>query len=534
MPVSSLKNWLKNLITEEINKDQLASVANALKIRPDVLKGWVLKTDPTPNQGYSVWLLRGLKKQFIRMEDGPRAKSALERFIQLRNAGRIGDIMQFPHINDLETAIEQLAGQGARRQGFSGVDPSTLPGVEIAQDNPEKDVIMYKVTDPKSLAVMGEGTKWCTRLSYGNGDYHMAESYLKRLGHIFVVYKEGKPYLQFNPDYSQVMDVNDITWKGSSDELGGLELPPPNVPPPKFFDPEGREQQAYEKWANLTGKKIDVPLPKALANPNQYSLTLKGEEPKEIQLLRRWGKLTGNPITLPPRDAEFNARFVKRLAKSIKNSNSFGSIIRPMQGFLWYAKENKTRVPEVEKEILNKNWKKIEFRYFGGGGKMRHLPGMFEIVQYVKDVIKGNWPEFEQKIQDDVFNSVYYYTKTGLSPDFITNQNTKDFVMLIKHIQNKNPVIKTKEFEKKLKEFLLKAKKEYNRGTMQQVIDHILVPYVRVTGRSLINILGKDYRKSFYKGDQDVGVKYKANLNDPDEDPYEDNPLAGIPDVDDI
>src|ERR1035437_1850064 len=147
MEVSSLKNWLKTIITEEINKDQLASVANVLKIRPDVLKGWVLKTDPTPNQGYSIWLLRGLKKQFIRMEDGPRVKAALERFIQLRNANRIGDIMQFPHINDLETAIEQLAGQGAKRQGFSGFDPSTLPGVAIVQKNPEKNVIMYKVTN---------------------------------------------------------------------------------------------------------------------------------------------------------------------------------------------------------------------------------------------------------------------------------------------------------------------------------------------------------------------------------------------------
>ena len=492
-----VKSVIDELILEALNQEQLISTAKHLHLRPNILVGWLKSIDPTPTQSFGVWLLRGLKNQWIQMEDKDRVKNDITRFIKLRNANKIEDIMKFPHINDLENKMDQLTGHGSKRQGFAGVDPSTLDGVEIVQENTEKNVIMYKVTNTVSLNKMGEGTKWCTRESYPSG-FNMAAHYLNRFHYIFVVYKDGKPFLQFNPDYSQVMDANDVSWRGSTDELGGLKLPPPNFPQPKYWDPKSEEQLAYEKWAALTGQKIDIPPPKPVTG--KYSLTIKGEEPKDVQLMKRWHKLTGKPIDLPTKDPKFDKRHRERLAKSIRNSNSYGSILNPMIGFLKYAEENKTRVPEVEKAILDKNWKDIEFRYFGGGGKMRHLPGMLEIIKYVKHVIKGNWPEFEKKIQNDVFNSVYYYMHTGLNPHYITNQNTKDFVMFIRYIQDKHPDVRTSQFEERLKDFLLRAKKEFKHGLMQQVIDYILKPYMKQTGKSLKDILGNQYYSRFYTG----------------------------------
>ena len=52
--------WLKDLIMEEINKDQLASTAKSLNIDENELRKWIEETDPTPNKGFSVWITSGM------------------------------------------------------------------------------------------------------------------------------------------------------------------------------------------------------------------------------------------------------------------------------------------------------------------------------------------------------------------------------------------------------------------------------------------------------------------------------------------
>lgn len=204
MRMLEIKTLMRDVILEEINKDQLNSTAVAIDTDPITLRTWVEKTDPTPKKSFSVWILRGLKKGDFRTEDEIRIRNILNRFIQLRNANKIEDIMKFPTIHDLETKIDQLTGVGSKRQGFAGVDPTTLPGV---WEYPKKsDITYYRVSDVNSLAEIGEGTKWCTRKSYPNCQ---AKNYISRFGSLIVAYKDGKPFAQITPDYRQVKDVND-------------------------------------------------------------------------------------------------------------------------------------------------------------------------------------------------------------------------------------------------------------------------------------------------------------------------------------
>ena len=193
-----------NIIGEIINQDQLKSISLFLGISDEELKKWIEKTDPTPTQSFSVWLLRGLKNKDFRFEDSVRIKPLLNRFIQLRLARQIDDIMKFSRIHDLETKIEQLVGIGSKRQGFSGVDPTKLPGVKVIENR--GNIVFFAVSNPESLALMGEGTKWCTRKSFPDCQ---ARSYLEEFSYLIIVYKDGKPFIQYSPDFSQIMDVND-------------------------------------------------------------------------------------------------------------------------------------------------------------------------------------------------------------------------------------------------------------------------------------------------------------------------------------
>lgn len=438
------------------------------------------------------------------MEDGSRAKQALERFIQLRRVNRIGDIMQYPHINSLENAMESLAGIGARRQGFAGVDPETLPGVEKWKE--KEDIIFYKVTNPESLGKMGEGTKWCTRSSYNNSQ-SLAKHYLNKYGFLIVGYENGKPVVQLNPDYSQVMDVNDVRWQESEKNiLMSMGFPEPPFPMPKYWDPDHPHYAAYSRWSNHTGNKVDFPeYPK---KPEKYSITLGGEEPKDVQTLRRWGREKGKDIEdmLPEMPPEFWKIFENRVAKSILKVKSYGSILHTMRGWQKMFTLIKKRTPKVEKAILNKNWKKVNMRHFGGGGNQRHLPGMYEITEYVQDIIKGNWPEFEKKIENDVFNSVYYYNETGLNPDYIQNPKVKETVMFLKYIKDKHPSVSTEEFESALRNYLIRAKKEFKHGEIRQVLNLVLRPYMKQTGKSIKDILGKEESKPYRRAVKYVGL----------------------------
>lgn len=475
MNLEYLKLWVRTLINEEINKDQLTSVAGVLKKREDILRGWINDTDPTPNKSFSVWLLRGLKKQWIRMEDKGRITPLLQRFIQLRNSNKIGDIMQYPHINDLENAIEDLAGEGAKRQGFSGTDPSTLPGVSVFKETPEQHIVFYKVSDPTSLGKLGEGTKWCTRTSY-DGSGSMANRYINQYGYLIVGYKHGKPYIQFNPDYSQIMDVNDVNFERSN---------------PK------------------AAKTLGLPMPKV---SSKYSMTVSGEEPRDVAGLRRWAKLTGQPIQLPHKDPGFDDRFEKRLSKSILNAQSYIQLLRVMKGWNVHFENIQRRTPEVEKAIVDKDWGNINMRYFGQGGKMRHIPGMYEIAKYVKDIVKGHWPEFENKIETDTFNSILYYHLTKLSPDYVKTPLTKTIILYMQAIEKHDPKISTPEFQENMRKLLVEARNKLSTGEFNQVAAYVLGPYIKKTGRKLKDILGPDYKSKFYTGY--VGNPHKKRNRD--------------------
>ena len=468
--VSSLKNWLKSIINEEINKGQLISVSTAISVPYEELKKWVEETDPTPNKSYAVWILRGLKRQNIRIEDKQRIQAALNRFIQLRNANQIEDIMQFPDLHALETRLQDLIGVGSRRQGFAGVNPSTLPGVEIIEDRPKEDIVFYKVKNPLSLAKMGEGTKWCTRTSY-QGNANTAQSYINRYGYIIVGYKGGKPFVQYNPDFSQVMDVNDAGMHGP--EAKTLELPKPNV---------------------------------KIAPIHKWTISRDIQSPEKI--LKKWSQYTTQPLDLSkelPQGSRVqrDEKFEKRLANAIAKSDSYFYHLKLGMALDRYSSIlNGQRVPEIENAILNKDWTKTLEYKSSSQGKHSNIPIIEGIASYVKNAIRENWPEFERKyLNDDPYNALVYFYKTGLQPDYIENTVTKDVIIFSKYLKDKDPSSTDYfvEFEAALKDFYFKARSMFKHSKFTTILHNVLIPYVKKSHRSVTEILGPEASRVIFK-----------------------------------
>jgi hypothetical protein len=182
-----------------------------------------------------------------------------------------------------------------------------------------------------------------------------------------------------------------------------------------------------------------------------------------------------------PTPSNTDEEFIDKLANAIKHGRHFFNIAKLMEIFIKLAKKKNQRIPKIEDVILKKDYKtgSIISNKFSHGGYFRHYAGMFEICEYVKDIIKGNWPEFEKKIDDDYFNAMYYYLRTGLKPVNSNNKMVKDTFSLNKEIQEtiRNNLPPSPELRQKIKNYLIDAKKLLKGGELNFVVNMVLKPY---------------------------------------------------------
>jgi len=502
MKLLELESLLESIISEEINNQQLMSTAQAMGIDPESLRAWLNDADPTPRKSFAFWLLCSLKKGEIQPEDDDRIRAMLNRFIQLRNARQIEDIMQFPDPHSLETRIEQLAGVGAKRQGFSGFDPASLPGVEVVEKRP--DITFYKVSNPDSLAKIGEGTKWCTRFSYQNNTF-IAQRYIKQYGYLLVGYKNNKPYVQFNPDYSQVMDVDDREFHYS--RPGEAKLL--NLPSPKFLQSLPDNKFKNEKPPFRTVKDRDG----AWLSPNQQ--TLKNWLNYTPQTNPEWNDYIeyqpGHRKNTRGKDQDYE----NRVARSILRTDRYSHLERVMSNWRSYCQNEipGQRSPVVEKAIVDKDYTESKRAGQGSGaGKRIKIAGLESIIEYVKNNVRGNWPEFEKKIENDASNSIRYYLGTGLNPDNISSGIVKDLVLFSKFIKNREPSVSGQEFENSIRDFVTRARTQLKHGQFSPVLNKVIIPYMKLTKKTLDKIVTPEMKRLLLRNrafKEDVEVLYK-------------------------
>jgi hypothetical protein len=222
----------------ETVEDLINTISTRDHISPDEIREIINKYSVNPK--YSQFVIRQWAKNNIRLpEDGPRIKETLTNFHNVKSRLPNKDLLSYKTLNDLENAIEPLIGSTSKRKGGSDIlDPTKLPGVELYKQR--GNYRSFKIDNVDSLKQLGEGTKWCTRGSYG--DDCMADEYINDYGWIGQIWDGNKPIIQYTPDYEQVMNVNDdmITVYVNT-YFKDLIIPPSvniDINKPDFYDEE--------------------------------------------------------------------------------------------------------------------------------------------------------------------------------------------------------------------------------------------------------------------------------------------------------
>jgi hypothetical protein len=189
----------------ETVEDLINIISTRNNIPPEQIKEIINKYSVNPK--YSQFVIRQWAKSNIRLpEDGPRIKETLTNFHSVKPRLPNKDLLSYKTLNDLENAIEPLIGSTSKRKGGSDIlDPTKLPGVELVATR--GNYRSFEIDNVDSLKQLGEGTKWCTRGSYG--DDCMAGTYIHEYDHIYQIWDGNKPIIQFTSDFDQIMDVND-------------------------------------------------------------------------------------------------------------------------------------------------------------------------------------------------------------------------------------------------------------------------------------------------------------------------------------
>ena len=192
---------------------QLDKAERVLDLSKEDIVNTVEQFDPTPTKDYSVWILKQwMFKNVILPEDGHRVLTVLTHYDKQKRKADSQlqkDINRYRTIHDLEMALEEEIPSLKATAVEVGHKVKDLPGVTVVKRVPP-DIVVLKVEDPDSLATLGEGTRWCTRRSYPDCQ---AESYIDDYGYIYVVLKQGKPFVQYTPDYDQIKDVDNETFE---------------------------------------------------------------------------------------------------------------------------------------------------------------------------------------------------------------------------------------------------------------------------------------------------------------------------------
>jgi hypothetical protein len=219
----------------------------------------VIDADPDPKKKNVGWLLKRISnREIILPEDSHEIHDILTRFVEQKRVGRLPEPDLNKHtLDSLRDMLDQLGEVESKRQGGLGFDPSKMPGVEVyARGGP---YIILRSTNPASLAEIGEGSVWCTRKSYGK-DNSQAPYYLKRYGAIFTIFKDGKQFVQYTPDYSQIQPARSTAHFRPQKELAKLMAPDPDILSGKITGIGLDINKMMINYAGLTGepnKKIE-------------------------------------------------------------------------------------------------------------------------------------------------------------------------------------------------------------------------------------------------------------------------------------
>jgi hypothetical protein len=188
---------INSILILETVQDQIQSISDKSGLSVEGVSELVKKT----GLKHWKWVLNQWYKGSINLPlDSEKINELIVGFEKVKSKLDIKDINQYKSVDELESSVKPLLNvkSSKKKRAYEN-----LEGVEVVDRN--GPYVVLKVSDIDSLATLGIGTKWCTR---GDHPRCKSEEYIKDYGHIFVVLQNGRPVIQYTPDYEEISDID--------------------------------------------------------------------------------------------------------------------------------------------------------------------------------------------------------------------------------------------------------------------------------------------------------------------------------------
>jgi hypothetical protein len=203
-----LIEYRRDVTAQKLGDKLLASAKRENITDIDKILATLEDMDPTPNKQYTLWIANQYNKGQFRLEDKPRIKTALERFMQAKSRLQEKDIGKYDFYR-LEDEMEKIFNPDVGKQEPQTTDTFEIPAeikneVEVLYNGPLGLLAVPKTK--KASCILGSGTRWCTA---GRED-NMFSDYNKQ-GPLYIWRdKNGEKYqFHFGKEEFQFMDSKD-------------------------------------------------------------------------------------------------------------------------------------------------------------------------------------------------------------------------------------------------------------------------------------------------------------------------------------
>ena len=347
----------------------------------------------TSNPNYQEWLLRQslANPEYFTTVDQNDLKKLLADFLNFQH--------QLPNPNINNYTVQELAKEideiyqaeiGLPRLPNTRLrikNPQELPGVTL--EATEGSIKVYKVTDPTSLAELGEGSKWCTRKSYPKC---RAATYLQQSAQIILAYKD-RLIAQFAEDLSEIKNLENEPLE--PEELAKLL-------PSSYIEKQIQNNIEALEAGELQSYPADYPERAKLAETIKTYGMMKGQvDQKIISLLRPFAvnlldyKIHHN-VEIQPQELndlmKIDASRAVKIASQLVNDSSEIESVMLRKGAQFSFENNNSYIDSIKLYYKNHPWRlepaKLLVMELG-----EHTAATFAI-----GILKQPWPELETRL----------------------------------------------------------------------------------------------------------------------------------------
>jgi hypothetical protein len=497
-----------DMVKEKLSNKLLAVMKNDTLLKDkenvDALIQEFVKADPTLKKGYIEWIARRYIDGNFLSEDLERVKITLENFEKYKRQLEKKDINQYKTLADLDAVLDPLIQTGtSTKSGKETKREIKKAGIDTVFSTSAVKIIRLKT---KEAAIFyGANTKWCTAATESTNYFN----HYNNQGPIYIIFLDNGRKYQLHCESQQFKDEKDIdvpkdqlfkitqkypdliVWLKEINQTGSqkdksyissLIFIPENY---DIYDKMPSGPMLLATMAELYNKRLLEVEPIIAKNAAASYLYAKNIIKGKFKLGEKI--ITDHDIKID--DVRYAYEYARDIIKGVWPEGEFNIARRAETAFLYAKNILKDKFPAGEKAISNNSNIALKYALIISNSrnpafekKLLKSSDYMDINDYIINIIKGRWPEFEKIILNKNIPECIWYAQNVIKgrwpelEDSLLAKNT-EFMFSIKYALE---IIKGPwpAFEKKIINVLTSLVESDTSSTLIPTLKRLVPKYI--------------------------------------------------------